>query len=472
MKILLEYQPAEYSMNKAKLLWASALACAFVLSGCAATNATKNARSLAQSPSSKAASFEVNAPLWLKDAIEEEFANTVAMRRHLHQNPELGNQEYNTQEYIASFLEALGIKVIRGTAHAPTAVIGILNEGKGRALGFRADIDALPIKENTLLPYESKARSLFQGEEVYVSHMCGHDAHMAMLLSAAKIMAEHKDEIDCTAVFVFQPAEEGDSVFDPFSPDAPKLCGGQALVEDGIIEDYGIERMFGIHVMAGQPSGKILIATGAALNSVDAFKVAIRGNQSHGAMPWKGSDALLSAAACVVNLQQIVSRNADLSTGMGVITVGRLQAGQTSNVMPGAAQFEGTIRSNDAKIRQTLLSRIPLVIENTAKAYGTEAGVRILEIYPVTYNDKDLAYAAVESLKGLGLDAQISEWNPGASDDFAFYAQKVPGVFMFLGVDDPNAQVSYNNHSDKFVICDEALKSGVEAYLAAVLGIK
>lgn len=394
----------------------------------------------------------------------------MAMRRHLHQNPELGNQEHQTQEYIASYLEGLGIKVIRGTAHAPTAVIGIINEGKGNAVGLRADIDALPIQEKTGLPFESKAQGLFHGEETYVSHMCGHDVHMAMLLSAAKIMAEHQDEIDRTVVLVFQPAEEGDSTVDPYSPEAPKLCGGNALVEDGVIDDFGIKHMFGIHVMARQPSGKILIATGAALNSVDDFKATITGNQAHGAMPWSGSDALLASAACVVNLQQIVSRNADLSTGMGVITVGRLQAGYTSNVMTGTAQFQGTIRSNDAKIRETLLSRIPQVVENTAKAYGTEALVQILEIYPVTYNDKDLALTTTENLKALGLDAQISEWNPGASDDFAFYAQKVPSIFMFLGVDDPNAAQSCNNHSDKFVIYDEALKSGVAAYLVAVLG--
>lgn len=457
-------------MVNAKLLL-SALIGACILGGCAASQDPAATAAASAAPAlQETLNTSFKAPSWLQDAIEAEYANTVAMRRHLHQNPELGNQEYQTQEYIAAFLEAQGIKVIRGTAHAPTAVIGILNEGKGRAVGFRADIDALPIKENTGLPYQSSARGLFHGEETYVSHMCGHDAHMAMLLSAAKIMAEHKDEIDRTAVFVFQPAEEGDSIVDPYSPDAPELCGGHALVEDGIIEDYGIEHMFGIHVMARQPSGKILIATGAALNSVDDFKAAIRGNQAHGAMPWSGSDALLAAAAGVVNLQQIVSRNADLSTGMGVITVGRLQAGDTSNVMTGLAQFEGTIRSNDAKIRETLLTRIPQVIENTARAYGTEADVRILEIYPVTYNDKDLAIASVQNLKALGLDAQISEWNPGASDDFAFYAQKVPSIFMFLGVDDPNAEVSYNNHSDKFVIFDEALKSGVAAYLGAVLG--
>ena len=296
------------------------------------------------------------APAWLQDAVEAEYANTVALRHYLHQHPELGNQEYATAQYIADSLSAQGIEVVKGTPHAPTAVIGILNPGKGHAVGLRADIDALPIKENTGLAYASNAQGTLFGKTTAVSHMCGHDAHMAMLLSAAKIMAQHRSEIDRTVVFVFQPAEEGDSIDDPYTLNTQKLSGANALVQDGLLKRYGIERMFGIHVMARQPSGKLLIAKGPTLNSVDAFLIKIEGVQAHGAMPWSGVDAALTASSLVLNLQQIVARNIDLTQGMGVITVGRLQAGETSNVMTGHAELEGTIRSNNADIRKLSVS--------------------------------------------------------------------------------------------------------------------
>ncbi len=418
-----------------------------------------------------AQSARAAAPDWLESAVEAEYPNTVKMRHYLHQHPELGNQEVQTQAYIADFLRAQGIKVIEGTKHAPTAVIGILNEGRGHAIGLRADIDALPIAEHTGLPYASTATGTIFGKETAVSHMCGHDAHMAMLLSAAKIMAAHRDEIDRTVIFVFQPAEEGDSIDDPYALEEQKLAGAAALVADGLLEDYQIEKMYGIHVMARQPAGKILLAKGAALNSVDAFLIKVQGEQAHGAMPWTGVDAVLTASALVLNLQQLVSRNIDLTRGMGVVTVGRLQAGETSNVMAGSAELEGTIRANDKQIRDTLLKRIPEVAVHTAQAYGAKALPRIIEIYPVTYNDPAEAQKLAAALQDLGLDAEISDWNPGASEDFSFYAEKVPGVFMFLGVDAPGAEQAANNHSDKFVIADEALKSGVAAHIGAALSL-
>lgn len=465
-------------MVKHHQLRAAVFICAALfLTSCAATSQNNVssaeqaviANAVCAGAQSSPASTAAAAPAWLNEAIVAEYPNTVQMRHYLHQHPELGNQEYQTQAYIADFLTKQGIKVIKGTEHAPTAVIGILNEGKGNAVGLRADIDALPIKENTGLPFESKAKGVAFGKETDVSHMCGHDAHMAMLLSAAKIMAEHKDEIDRTVVFVFQPAEEGDSIDNPYELEVQKLSGADAMVKDGVLKQYGINHMFGIHVMARVPAGKILIAKGPTLNSVDAFLVNIEGKQAHGVMPWTGVDAVLTASAAVVNLQQIVSRNIDLTKGMGVITVGRLSAGATSNVMAGTADLEGTIRSNDADIRSKLLERIPEVMDDTAKAYGAQAKTRIIEIYPVTYNDTDLAEKTVANMQGWGLDAQISNWNPGASEDFSFFAQQVPSVFMFLGVDAPGAENSANNHSDKFVIYDEALKAGVAAHLAAAL---
>lgn len=410
-------------------------------------------------------------PAWLDDAVKAETAQTISLRHDLHAHPELGNQETRTQKVIADYLKKVGVdEVVVGWKDAPTAVIGVLNPKKGNAVGLRADIDALPIKERTGLAFESKARGVYWGKETDVSHMCGHDAHTAMLLSAAKILAQHKSEIDRTVVFVFQPAEEGDSVDNPFATGKVKLSGAKALVENGLIEKYGIKRMFGIHVMARIPAGKTWVVEGPALNSADAFEVRIQGNQAHGAMPWTGTDAALAAAQTVVSLQQIVSRNANISQGSGVITVGKLQAGETANVMAGSAYLAGTIRSNHPEIRNTLLKRIPEVVSGTATASGVQADTRLLEIYPVTVNHPALANALVPDLKAFGVDAETVKYNPGASEDFSFYAERIPSVFVFLGVDAPGIKNAPNNHSDRFVIDDAALPAGVRIHLAAVLG--
>lgn len=209
------------------------------------------------------------------------------------------------------------------------------------------------------------------------------------------------------------------------------------------------------------------IAQGPALNSVDDFIIKVEGKQSHGAMPWAGSDATLTAANIVVALQQIVSRNADLSSGMGVITVGKLTAGETANVMSGKAEMVGTIRSNNADIRQTLLTRIPQVAEGIANAAGAKAITQIVKIYPVTMNNPQLVETMVPLLQKQGIDAEINNWNPGASEDFSFYAQKAPGMFMFLGADAAGTSDVQNNHSDKFNVDETTMRTGVMAHLVA-----
>lgn len=410
------------------------------------------------------------APAWLDSAVSTEASNTVEMRRYLHAAPELGNQETKTQAYIAQKLKEFGVdQVVVGFKNAPTAVIGIINPDKKHAVGLRADIDALPIKENTGLSFQSKARAMMWGKESDVSHMCGHDMHMAMLLSAARILAAHKAEVPRKVVLVFQPAEEGDSITNPFTADTVKLSGARALVEGGLIETFGIEQMYGIHVMARAPAGTIQIAQGTALNSADAFQIDIEGKQAHGAMPWTGVDATLAAAQTVVALQQIVSRNVNLTQGMGVITVGKLQAGETGNVMAGSASMLGTIRANNNEVRSKLLERIPEVADGTARAAGAVAKTKLIEIYPVTVNDPQLAERTVKNLVDYGVSAKISNWNPGASEDFSFYTQKVPSVFMFLGSDAVGVKNAPNNHSDKFNPDESAMTAGVRAHIAAAM---
>ncbi|EBV5013394.1 amidohydrolase [Salmonella enterica subsp. enterica serovar Montevideo] len=403
---------------------------------------------------------------WMKAAVNEQYNDAVQIRRDIHQHAELGNQEFRTQKVVVDFLKKQNIDVVTGWKDAPTAVIGIINPDKKNTIALRTELDALPIKENTGLPFASTMTGKYLGKVGPVSHMCGHDVHMAMLMSAAKILQQNKDKFDNRVVLIFQPAEEGDSLHDPFEKNAP-LSGANALVNDGLIEKYDIKHVFGIHAMARQPAGKILVAKGAALNSADGFHIHVDGKQSHGAMPWAGTDATLTAANIVVGLQQIVSRNADLSEGMGVITVGKLNAGETANVMSGTADMTGTVRSNHNEVRDTLIKRIPEVAEGVADAAGAKAETQIAKIYPVTVNNPELVDKTVPLLKQNGIDAEISTWNPGASEDFSFYAAKVPSMFMFLGADYPDAKDVQNNHSDKFVVDETTMRTGIMAHLVA-----
>lgn len=401
---------------------------------------------------------------WLETAVNNQFDEAVQIRRDIHQHAELGNQEFRTQKVVTDFLKKQGIEVVTGWKDAPTAVIGIINPDKKNTIALRTELDALPIKENTGLPFASTMKGKYLGKEVPVSHMCGHDVHMAMLMSAAKILQQNKDKFDNRVVLIFQPAEEGDSLHNPFDKNAPR-SGANALVHDGLLEKYDIKHVFGIHVMARQPAGKMLIAKGAALNSADGFHIHVDGKQSHGAMPWAGTDATLAASSIVVGLQQIISRNADLSQGMGVITVGKLTAGETANVMSGTADMTGTIRSNAGEVRNTLIKRIPEVASGIASASGARATTQIAKIYPVTVNNPDLVEQMVPALQQNGIDAAISTWNPGASEDFSFYAEKVPSMFMFLGADYPGAKDVQNNHSDKFVVDENTMRTGIMAHL-------
>ncbi|MDO4937491.1 MAG: M20/M25/M40 family metallo-hydrolase, partial [Sutterellaceae bacterium] len=231
---------------------------------------------LAVSATASCTALAGSQPAWFDQAVESHYPEMVEMRHKLHQMPELGNQEYKTQEVIYEFLKKAGVdKVIKGYKGSPTAVIGVLNPTKGDTVGLRADIDGLPIKENTGLPYESKAKGQMWGKESFVSHMCGHDAHIAMLLAAAKILSEHKAEINRRVVFVFQPAEEGDSLENQMTAKTPKISGARRLVKDGLIEEFDIKHMFGMHVQTGSESGLLEIASGSAMNIGDAFEIKI-----------------------------------------------------------------------------------------------------------------------------------------------------------------------------------------------------
>ena len=406
---------------------------------------------------------------WVDPAVAQVNQEVIDWRHTLHQNPELGNMEVKTAALVADQLKALGIEV--RTQVGKTGVVGVLKGGlPGPVVALRADMDALPVKEMTGLPYASNATGVRLGKTVPVMHACGHDTHTAMLLGAAKVLAQHRDQVAGTVVFLFQPAEEGAADVDDFQTDT--LIGAQAMIRDGALDTPKVEAIFGVHVMAGYPTGHLYYKAGTVLNSSDGFRITLKGRQTHGSAPWSGVDPIVASAAVVNGLQTLVSRRADLTQGMGVISVGTINGGAASNIIPETVEMTGTIRSNSPAIRDTLLKKMPPLVQGISTAYETEANVLVVNHAPVTTNDPDLTRSMVKALE-LAAPGKVEEL-PAAlspSEDFSYYAQKVPGLFVFLGATPADQDMSKapNNHSPYFTADDATLATGVKAHVQFVL---
>ena len=403
-----------------------------------------------------AQSARAAAPDWLESAVEAEYPNTVKMRHYLHQHPELGNQEVQTQAYIADFLRAQGIKVIEGTKHAPTAVIGILNEGRGHAVGLRADIDALPIAEHTGLPYASTAKGMIFGKETAVSHMCGHDAHMAMLLSAAKIMAEHRDEIDRTVIFVFQPAEEG-------------IGGARIIIDAGAVDD--VESIVCLHGWPYLKVGEIGALGGKYMASADSFKVKMIGQGGHGCRPYKAVNPITAAAGAICALSNLPA-NEVVTAEQSVVSVCTVHGGSAFNVIPDTVEFGGTVRALDPQVRDQLEAGIRRIAAGAAEMYGCRAEVEYIRGVPPLINDPalvDEVLAAAE--KALGKDAvQPLDGPVMGAEDFSLYIEKLKkGVFFRLGTAEENDSEPVALHNSHFDFNDEAIPYGIATMVQLVL---
>ena len=406
---------------------------------------------------------------WVDPAVAQVNQEVIDWRHTLHQNPELGNMEVKTAALVADQLKALGIEV--RTQVGKTGVVGVLKGGlPGPVVALRADMDALPVKEMTGLPYASNATGVRLGKTVPVMHACGHDTHTAMLLGAAKVLAQHRDQVAGTVVFLFQPAEEGAADVDDFQTDT--LIGAQAMIRDGALDSPKVEAIFGVHVMAGYPTGHLYYKAGTVLNSSDGFRITLKGRQTHGSAPWSGVDPIVASAAVVNGLQTLVSRRVDLSQGMGVISVGTINGGAASNIIPETVEMTGTIRSNSPAIRDTLLKKMPPLVQGISTAYETEANVLVVNHAPVTTNDPDLTRSMVKALE-LAAPGKVKELpaSLSPSEDFSYYAQKVPGLFVFLGATPADQDMSKapNNHSPYFTADDATLATGVKAHVQFVL---
>ena len=384
-------------------------------------------------------------------------AQVIAWRRDIHEHPELSNREFRTAKLVAAHLQKLGMEVTTEVAH--TGVVGVLRGGKpGKVVALRADMDGLPVVERTNLPYASKARDTYQGNEVGVMHACGHDNHVAILMGAAEVLAGMQAELPGTVKFIFQPAEEG----------APKGEDGGAsmMVAEGVLKNPDVDAVFGLHISQGDPTGRVSYRPRGMMASAQRFDIEITGRQTHAARPWAGVDPILVGAEIVTALQSIVSRNVDVTSSPAVVSVGQFVAGVRNNIVPDSAFLSGTIRTFDPEVRADIHRRITKLSEQIADAMDAKAVVTIDPGVPVTFNDEDLTAASLPTLhrvygtSNVGVAPRIT-----GAEDFSFYQEEVPGFFFFIGARPPGvaAADAVPNHSPLFYVDEDALLPGVKA---------
>jgi amidohydrolase len=393
----------------------------------------------------------------IDDAAKHLEASVIACRRDIHEHPELGNREFRTSKLVADKLKSLGIEVKTPIAH--TGVVGILRGGKpGHVVGLRADMDALPVVEQVDVPFKSTVRTTYDGHDVGVMHACGHDAHVAILLGVAEVLAGIKSELPGTVVFLFQPAEEG-------APEGEE--GGAALmVKEGALDNPKVDAVFGLHVTSRYPVQTIAYRSGSMMAAVDSFKVVVHGKQTHGAYPWLGIDPIVVASQIILGLQTIPSRQLDVSLAPSIVTVGAIHGGVRNNIIPDNVEMIGTIRSLDAKMRDDIHARITRTVQDIAHAGGATADVTITPGYPITYNDPALTEKMAPTLKRVAGAANVSVVNPTlGAEDFSFFQQKVPGLFFWLGTRPANQtpEEAASNHSPLFFVDESGLGLGIRA---------
>lgn len=354
-------------------------------------------------------------------------AKVIAWRRDFHEHPELGNRETRTAGIVADHLRSLGLEVQTGVA--VTGVVGILKGGKpGPVVALRADMDALPVTERTPVPFASKVKTTYNGQEVGVMHACGHDTHTAMLMGVAEVFAGMKKDIRGTIKFIFQPAEEGAPVGEE--------GGAELMVKQGVLENPKVDAVFGLHCDAQREVGRVGYRPGGVMAAVNDIRIVIHGKQSHGAYPWSSIDPIVTASQIVTNLQTIVSRNVNLTNNPAVVTIAAVNGGNRSNIIPERVEMLGTMRTLDKADEKFIIERIKQIVTKTAEANGATAEVQIpyTTAYPLVYNDPALTEKMLGSLqKTIGIENLDLVSPRTVAEDFAFYQQKVPGLFVFLG---------------------------------------
>jgi len=397
-------------------------------------------------------------PKNFNDLVQQVEPSLLEWRHHFHQYPELSNREFNTGKYIADYLQSIGLEVKYPVAK--TGVVAILRGAKpGPNIGLRADIDALPVNERAAIPFASKVKAEYNGQQVSVMHACGHDAHTAILMATAKTLKDMQKNVAGTVVFLFQPAEEG----------APNNEEGGAplMIKEGAMDMPKLDVVFGLHMAAQLPAGMLAYKSGAAQASSDLFKIVVHGKGSHGAMPWGSVDPVVVSAQIIEGLQHIVSRQSDLTKAPLVISVGSLHAGVRANIIPETAQMDGTIRALDAIMRKETHERMRQTVKSIAEASGATAEIEIKTQTLVNYNDPALAKKAIPSLVKVAGPANVYESNwTTAAEDFSFYGEKAPTFFFSLGGMEKGKKASEvgGHHTPDFYLDESGFTNGVKAF--------
>ncbi|MDI5898208.1 amidohydrolase [Flavobacterium yafengii] len=397
----------------------------------------------------------------LKSKIAQKAASleskVITWRRDFHQNPELGNREFKTAEKIAAHLRSLGIEVQTGVGK--TGVVGILRGGKpGPVVALRADIDALPVKERVDIPFASKAEGEYNGNIVPIMHACGHDTHIAILMGTAEILASVKDDLKGTVKFIFQPAEEG--------PPEGEEGGAELMIKEGVLNNPKVDVIFGLHINAQTEVGTIKYRPKGTMAASDWFKIKIMGKQTHGAYPWLGIDPIVTASQIVMGLQTIVSRNVNITESAAVVSVGQINAGVRSNVIPEELTMNGTIRSLDSKVQQMVHSRIKQIATAIAESAGATADVTITNKTAITYNDPSLTEKMIPTLEAVaGKENVLLTPAVTGAEDFSFYQEKIPGLYFFLGGAPKGKPISETapHHTPDFYIDESGFVLGMKA---------
>jgi amidohydrolase len=377
---------------------------------------------------------------------EETVARATAIRREIHRHPELGFEERNTQAIVERELDALGIEHRR---IAKTGVVGIVRGAlPGHVTGLRADMDALPITEDS----GEDCTSEIPGK----MHACGHDSHTAMLLGAARVLHESRDAFHGTAVLLFQPAEEGPG-------------GAQPMIDEGALDDPKVEAVTMLHIDPRLSTGSIGITPGPVNAAADEFHVTIRGKGGHGAHPHKAVDVIPCAAATILALQNVAARETDPLASI-VVTVGTIESGYRNNVIADRAFMTGTVRTHDSAIRDEVEHKLRRIVNGVADAYGAHAQLEMIYGYPPVVNDLELAesFAAYASKEGFTVERPAPTMG---GEDFAYFAQRVPGVMVRLGIYNELVGSIHSGHSPQFRLDEGAIPTGIATLVAFARGV-
>lgn len=392
-------------------------------------------------------------------AVERFTAHTTELRHQIHQNPELGNREFETAKLIAEHLRALDLEVHTGVAH--TGVVAILRGGRpGPVVAVRADMDALPVTEATPYSFKSTVRTTYLGQDVGVSHACGHDIHTAVQLGLASVLASMRRDISGTIKFIFQPAEEG--------PPPGEDGGASLMVAEGVLQDPPPEVIFGLHSFSEMEVGKLGYTPGPALAAVDHFKIDVLGKQAHGAAPHLSVDPIVMASQAVTALQTIRSRNLS-PLEPSVITVGIMRGGTRFNIIPDAVHLEGTVRTYNPDVRDAVERRMSEILDGITKAGGGTFALEYDRGTPATVNDVALSERMTPTLQRVVGTDNVTIIDPTmGGEDFAYYANEIPGFFFRLGTVKPGT-VSGGHHTPTFMADDASIPIGMRAMANLVL---